>query len=61
MVNGLLFMEDLFDELVDFEFYDKFKDFVDMYDRMYLVCFFSYLWEVWLKLDDDDEIEIGKI
>lgn len=59
--NGSPFMEDLLDESADLEFYDKFKDSADTYDRMYLARLPSYLWEAWSKLDDDDEIEIGKI
>ncbi|KAK0668113.1 putative transcription initiation factor IIF subunit beta [Cercophora samala] len=55
------FMEDLLDESADLEFYDKFKDSADKYDRMYLARLPNYLWEAWSKLDDDAEIEIGKI
>ncbi|KAK0723981.1 transcription initiation factor IIF, beta subunit-domain-containing protein [Apiosordaria backusii] len=61
--NGAPFMpmEDLLDESADLEFYDKFEDTADTYDRMYLTRLPSYLWEAWSKLDDDAEIEIGKI
>lgn len=57
---GSPFMEDVLDESTDLEFFDKLPD-AEMFNRMYLARLPSYLWEAWAKLDDDAEIEIGKI
>jgi len=57
---GSPFAEDELDESTDLEFYDKtFQE--DTYSRMYLARLPASLWGAWAELDDDEEIEIGKI
>jgi transcription initiation factor TFIIF subunit beta len=57
---GSPFAEDELDESTDLEFYDKtFQE--DTYSRMYLARLPASLWKAWAELDDDEEIEIGKI
>jgi TFIIF, beta subunit N-terminus len=58
--GGSPFAEDELDESTDLEFYDKNIQ-GDTYSRMYLARLPSYLWQAWSHLDDDAEIEIGRI
>ncbi|KAK4161825.1 putative transcription initiation factor [Cladorrhinum sp. PSN259] len=57
---GSPMMEDIFDESADLEFFDKLPQ-ADMFNRMYLARLPPYLWAAWSELDDDAEIEIGRI
>ncbi|GAB1311415.1 hypothetical protein MFIFM68171_01625 [Madurella fahalii] len=57
---GSPFMDEALDETPDLEFFDKLPE-ADTYSRMYLARLPSYVWQAWSKLDDDAEIEIGKI
>ena len=57
---GSPFVEDELDESTDLEFYDKTGG-NDAYSRMYLARLPNSLWKAWSKLDDDAEIQIGKI
>lgn len=50
--------EDDLDESTDLEFYDQS---IDNLNRMYLARLPNYLWEAWSKLDDDAEIQIGRV
>jgi transcription initiation factor TFIIF subunit beta len=58
--SGEPFAEDELDESTDLEFYDKTAQ-AGAYNRMYLARLPKYVWEAWSKLDDDEEIEIGRI
>lgn len=57
---GSPFMDEALDETPDLEFFDRLPE-ADTYSRMYLARLPSYVWQAWSKLDDDAEIEIGKI
>ena len=57
---GSPMMEDIEDESADLEFFDKLPQ-ADMFNKMYLARLPPYVWEAWSKLDDDAEIEIGRI
>ncbi|KAK3330812.1 transcription initiation factor IIF, beta subunit-domain-containing protein [Apodospora peruviana] len=54
------FGEDVMDESTDLEFYDKNLQ-GDTFGRMYLARLPRYVWEAWSTLDDDEEIQIGRI
>ncbi|KAK4226656.1 putative transcription initiation factor [Podospora fimiseda] len=57
---GSPMMEDDLDESADLDFFDKLPQ-ADMFNKMYLARLPPYLWEAWSHLDDDAEIEIGRI
>ncbi|KAK4117180.1 hypothetical protein N656DRAFT_773245 [Canariomyces notabilis] len=57
---GSPFMDEALDETPDLDFYDKLPE-ADKYSKMYLARLPTYVWQAWSKLDDDAEIEIGKI
>ncbi|KAM7196084.1 Transcription initiation factor IIF, beta subunit domain containing protein [Rhypophila sp. PSN 637] len=57
---GSPFVEDEMDESTDLEFYDTTLGGGTM-NRMYLARLPKFLWDAWATLDDDEEIEIGKI
>lgn len=54
------FVEDEIDESTDLEFYDTTAGDGSL-NRMYLARLPKYVWDAWASLDDDEEIEIGKI
>ncbi|KAK3336593.1 putative transcription initiation factor [Cercophora scortea] len=56
---GSPFAEDEIDESADLDFYDKNRHGDN--DAMYLARLPNFLWKAWSELDDDAEIEIGKI
>lgn len=57
---GSPFVEDEMDESTDLEFYDpNLGD--GTLNRMYLARLPKYVWDAWATLDDDAEIEIGRI
>lgn len=55
---GSLTVDDDLDESTDLEFYDPS---IDNLNKMYLARLPNYLWEAWSKLDDDAEIQIGRV
>ncbi|KAK0730812.1 putative transcription initiation factor [Lasiosphaeris hirsuta] len=54
------FVEDELDESTDLEFYDPSAQ-GDAFNKMYLARLPAYLWQAWSKLDDDAEIQIGRV
>jgi transcription initiation factor TFIIF subunit beta len=58
--TGTLYMEDELDESTDLEFYDANLP-NNPYGTMYLARLPKYVCDAWAHLDDDAEIEIGKI
>ncbi|KAM7193499.1 putative transcription initiation factor [Naviculisporaceae sp. PSN 640] len=57
---GSPFVEDELDESTDLDFYDPNVG-EGTLNRMYLARLPKYVWDAWSTLDDDAEIEIGKI
>ena len=52
--------DDIYEDAGDLDFWDKTVP-NDPYGSMYLARVPQYVWEAWDKLDDDTEIELGKI
>jgi len=57
---GSPFAEDEMDESTDLEFYNP-NEQNGTFNRMYLARLPKYVWDAWSSLDDDAEIQIGKI
>lgn len=52
--------DELDEESTDLEFYDKALQ-GDTLSKLYLARLPAYLWQAWSELDEDEEIQIGKI